>query len=159
MNIYEPLSPYIYYRFESGHWSATNQFNFLINNRGQITQYFYDINSKDVFNTFCASLVIGGTGNPVRLVFNNPIGSTYNAWKRENLMRIGYPMTIIKIYTTSPLPLAEHYIENVSWTTPRGNQITGCPPQLLSYYSAYGKEFVVQPDQISHIFIYHTYVF
>lgn len=156
--VFEPINPYIYYRFEKGWWSADKSFNYLIDPYGQRNLYFYPINQYDVFNTFCVARAFGGTGNPTRLVFNQPLGGNFEAWRRANLISRGMKITIIKIYTNQPLPLAEDYVQNVVWVNERNQEVSGCPREMLIIYGAIYREYVVQPDQIAAIWVYPAIV-
>jgi len=138
-----PRHPNIYYRFEAG-----QLWNIIPN------QYFYPVAPIDVFNTFCFS--IGGSStNPVRLVFNDI--NNYGIWLQNSPLVKGDSYTIFEILANMELPLAEDYIQNVTWFN-EDDVIEGCPYMVMREQGALGKEFVLQPSNIVDVAAFHAIV-
>lgn len=172
---------YEYVRYEKGVWFATRDFGVALRpvymdyrnvdystalnlDRNDPLLYkreriFYDVVSADVFNTFCMSGAIGGTGNPVRLVFASGDKVGLTAWMNANNIQMDENFTQITIRTDTPLPLAEDYTRDVYWSKPLpgDREVTGigCPRQMMEAQGAAGREYVVNPDLIQAIQVGH----
>src|SRR5690606_14652295 len=107
----EEKSPYIYYRMERGIWHTPGFYDNLpsiVNNRGEKIKYVFRVNKQDVFNAFSMTSQMRGTGNPVRLFFNELTYTNVNNWLKNN-RHTSNIVSIIKIVTSEEGILAENY--------------------------------------------------